>query len=83
MNADNSASALADEGMLEDTYQRIENSTIPTAIRVINSPTGVLAFAGAGNKFAGAGAEPAAGEGHSAAIPSPPGGIIRLLWDTN
>jgi len=83
MNADNSASALADEGMIEDTYQLIENSTIPTAIRVINSPSGVSAFAGAGNKFAGAGAEPAAGEGHSAAIPSPPGGIIRLLWESN
>jgi Tfp pilus tip-associated adhesin PilY1 len=83
MNAENSASALADDGMIQDTYQLIENSTIPTAIRVINSPTGASAFAVAGKKFAGAGAEPAAGEGHTTAIPSPPGGIIRLLWDSN
>jgi hypothetical protein len=83
MNAENSVSALANEGMIEDTYQLIENSTIPSAIRVINGPSGVSAFTVTGKKFAGAGPEPASGDGHSTAIPGPPGGIIRLLWDSN
>jgi len=82
MNSDNSASALADEGTIEDTYQLVENSTIPSEIRVINSPAGFSAFISTGKKIAGAGAETSSGNGHSTAIPDPPGGIIRLLWDT-
>lgn len=82
MNSENSASALADEGTIEDTYQLVENSTIPSEIRVINSPAGFSAFISTGKKIAGAGAETSSGNGHSTAIPGPPGGIIRLLWDT-
>jgi len=83
MNSENSASALADSGTLEDTYQLVESRTIPSGIRVISSPGSFSAFVSTGGKFAGAGMETSSGNGHSTSIPAPPGGLIRLLWDTN
>jgi Tfp pilus tip-associated adhesin PilY1 len=83
MNSENSASALSEEGTIEDTYQVIESSIIPSGVRVVRSSGNFTAFISTGRRLAGAGMETSSGNGHSTGIPAPPGGLIRLLWDTN
>ncbi|RPJ82925.1 MAG: hypothetical protein EHJ94_00810, partial [Deltaproteobacteria bacterium] len=70
------------KGTIEDTYQMVENSSIPSEIKLITHPGGVAAFVCAGKNIFGLGSEKSSMIGHSSNIPSPPGGVQRMLWES-
>ena len=69
---------------LEDSYRKVENATIPSGIRVIIRGGKAAGFVSIGGALEGAG-EPGQSpndESASSTIPSPPGGVIKILWET-
>lgn len=68
------------EETLSDTYRIVEDSTIPSGIRVITRSGHAAGVFSAGGSLVGAGEEE--GSGFSTTIPGPPGGVSRMLWET-
>ncbi|MBW1798751.1 MAG: hypothetical protein JRJ21_10200 [Deltaproteobacteria bacterium] len=62
---------------LGDTFQMISGSSIPSGVRVITRDGHAAGLLSAGGAVAGA------GENFSTSIPGPPGGISRMLWETD
>lgn len=83
MNRENTVSALADAGTLEDTFRLVENCAIPSGVRIVSCPRDFSAVMSIGTALSGIGAEESPGNGQSTGIPSPPGGLVRLLWDSH
>ena len=69
-------------GTLEDTYQVIRNSSIPSGVRIITREGKAAGFVSAGGSIGGAGEEEDEDDGHSSTIPGPPGGVATILWET-
>jgi type IV pilus assembly protein PilY1 len=61
---------------LEDSFRKIEGSSIPSGVRVIMREGEAAGLVSAGGNIIGA------GEDGSTAIPGPPGGVSRLIWKT-
>jgi type IV pilus assembly protein PilY1 len=61
---------------LLDTFRKIEDSSIPSGVRVIMREGEAAGFVSAGGNIIGAGEE------GSTDIPGPPGGVSRLIWKT-
>ncbi len=59
---------------IKDTFRKIENSAIPSGVRVIMREGEAAGFVSAGGNIVGAGEE------GSTSIPGPPGGVARLMW---
>jgi type IV pilus assembly protein PilY1 len=76
-----STNILTDKGSIEDTYQMVENSGLPSEIKLITHPGGVAAFVSSGKNIFGLGSEKSSMIGHSSNIPSPPGGVQRMMWE--
>jgi Tfp pilus tip-associated adhesin PilY1 len=62
---------------LSDTFQMISGSSIPSGVRVITRNGHAAGVISAGGAVAGA------GENLSTSIPGPPGGVSRMLWETD
>ena len=62
---------------LGDTFQMISGSSIPSGVRVITRDGHAAGLLSAGGAVAGA------GENFSTSIPGPPGGVSRMLWETD
>lgn len=73
-----------DTEMLQDTYYVIENSSIPSSIRIITRQGEAAALVSAGGSVVGAGETEGTSEtdGHSSKIPGPPGGAQQIIWET-
>jgi Tfp pilus tip-associated adhesin PilY1 len=59
---------------VRDTYRTIQNTAIPSGVRVITRAGHAAGVMSAG------GAIPGAGEGGGTTIPGPPGGVTPMLW---
>jgi hypothetical protein len=59
---------------IRDTYRLIENTAIPSSVRVITRGGQAAGVLSAG------GSVPGAGEGGGTPIPGPPGGFTPMLW---
>ncbi len=69
---------------VQDTYTMIENSSIPSGVRIVTREGHAAAFVSAGGSIVGAGEpgdDPDA-EGASSNIPGPPGGAQQIIWET-
>ncbi|MBW2343623.1 MAG: hypothetical protein JRF53_06355, partial [Deltaproteobacteria bacterium] len=62
---------------LGDTFQMISGSSIPSGVRVITRDGHAAGLLSAGGAVAGAGVN------FSTSIPGPPGGVSRMLWETD
>ena len=69
-------------GTLADTFQVIQNSSVPSGVRIITREGKAAGFVSAGGSIVGAGEEEDDDEGHSSTIPGPPGGVSTILWKT-
>ncbi len=64
------------ERTIEDTYQIIQNSSIPSGVRVITRGGHAAGLISAGGAVSGV------GEDLTTNIPGPPGGVSQILWET-
>lgn len=62
---------------LSDTFRIINNASIPSGVKIFMRNGKPAAM------FSAGGGVPGAGEGGSTEIPGPPGGINRMLWETD
>jgi len=70
----------ADIHSIEDTFQMVEDGGIPSEIKLITRPEGASAFVCSGGSIIGLGSEKGSVTGNPPNIPSPPGGVQRLMW---
>ena len=61
---------------IRDTYRVVRGSSIPSGVRVITRGGKAAGLTSAGGSIVGAGEE------GTTTIPGPPGGVSRLLWET-
>jgi type IV pilus assembly protein PilY1 len=73
-------SNMPDIRSIEDTFQVMEDTGIPSEIKLIIRPEGTSAFVCSGSGIIGLGAETDSATGNPSNIPSPPGGVQRLMW---
>ena len=66
-----------EERNIEDTYQIIQNSSIPSGVRVITRGGNAAGLISAGGAVSGV------GEDLTTNIPGPPGGVSQMLWETD
>ncbi|RLB27572.1 MAG: hypothetical protein DRG66_05180, partial [Deltaproteobacteria bacterium] len=66
-----------EERNIEDTYQIIQNSSIPSGVRVITRGGHAAGLISAGGAVSGV------GEDLTTSIPGPPGGVSQMLWETD
>jgi type IV pilus assembly protein PilY1 len=66
-----------EERNIEDTYQIIQNSSIPSGVRVITRGGHAAGLISAGGAVSGV------GEDLTTNIPGPPGGVSQILWETD
>jgi len=59
-----------------DTYLKLENSSIPSGVRVVTRGGHSAGLISAGGAVSGV------GEDQSTNIPGPPGGVSQILWET-
>jgi Tfp pilus tip-associated adhesin PilY1 len=63
-----------------DTYSVVQDSTIPSGVRVITRQGRAAGVFSAGGSVVGAGKKE--GTGTTTSIPGPPGGASKMLWET-
>ena len=66
-----------EERNIEDTYQLIQNSSIPSGVRVITRGGHAAGLISSGGAVSGV------GENLTTNIPGPPGGVSQILWETD
>ncbi|MFZ5570976.1 MAG: pilus assembly protein [Thermodesulfobacteriota bacterium] len=71
-----------DANNVQDTHTLVENSRIPSGVRIITREGHAAAFVSAGGRIVGAGeqGDEAGAEGASSDIPGPPGGAQQIIW---
>jgi len=67
----------SEERNIEDTYQVIQNSSIPSGVRVITRGGHAAGLISAGGAVSGV------GQNLTTNIPGPPGGVSQILWETD
>jgi type IV pilus assembly protein PilY1 len=60
-----------------DTYLKLQNSSIPSGVRVVTRGGHAAGLISAGGAVSGV------GEDQSTNIPGPPGGVSQMLWETD